>query len=404
MVASDSSDLRVDVFDRGHDPHRVCIFTQDVRFVGGTKIFARLAGPEQYLVYEMSFAADRDLAMVLPLPVAQAAGERALRFVDLAGYPTFFEDLDQAFPTAVAHGGLGEAAATLPVQRVGAFDASFVPTPADFARLDPSFRLRPDLWQAMPGYADFGFAVFRLHQDKPSVLARLGLRRRAAPEVARVHPMALAFRTRTTEELFFPTVHVHAGRFEPRAAFDHALFCQSAFAPSGWFSSSRILGAREVGKSLGVLDPAQGVFRRSLVGELANEDVRVSRPRLPPAERVPEAQHLELVLSQPITSGALAPFDNVFKNLLAREAAALERLHRGLVPGWAGRSVLRLEIDAASGAVVGLEIESGYAHPELRAALEAWARAFPVVPLPSVGRGRVELAFGLGVVPRSPVP
>jgi hypothetical protein len=38
--------------------------------------------------------------------------------------------------------------------------------------------------------------------------------------------MALDFPRRNPDELFFPTVHVHNGRFEPRATFDHLLFCQ----------------------------------------------------------------------------------------------------------------------------------------------------------------------------------
>ncbi|MFO0567465.1 MAG: hypothetical protein U0263_17540 [Polyangiaceae bacterium] len=382
----------------------MCIFTGEVRYVGGTKIFARLAGPEQYLVYQMAFAADRELAMVLPLPVAPGMGESAVRFIDLAGYPSFFDDLAHTFPVALAFGGGGDVPAALPVHRVGEFDASFVPSGLDFGRLDARFRLRPELWQALPGYSDFGFAVFKLRHEKPSWLSSLGFGASRQPEVSRVHPMALAFRTRSPHELFFPTVHVHAGRFEARAGFDHELFCQSEFSPTGWFASSRSIGAYEVAKSSGVLDSVGGVFRLSLVGEFENHDVRVSRPRVPPAERVPDTQHLDLVFSQPVVSGALAPFDNVFRNLLAREVAELEKIHRSMVSGWSGRSLLRLELDAATGVLLGLEVESGYPHAELRSALEEWARAFRVPPLPSEGRGRVELSFGLGIVPRSPVP
>src|SRR5262249_49518570 len=40
------------------------------------------------------------------------------------------------------------------------------------------------------------------------------------------HPIALEFPRRNPDELFFPTVHVHNGRFEPRANFHHLLFCQ----------------------------------------------------------------------------------------------------------------------------------------------------------------------------------
>ena len=49
----------------------MCMFTRPVVSVADTRIFARLTGNgTQLLVYEMSYAAAGDLAMVLPLPVA----------------------------------------------------------------------------------------------------------------------------------------------------------------------------------------------------------------------------------------------------------------------------------------------------------------------------------------------
>ena len=67
------------------------------------------------------------------------------------------------------------------------------------------------MWQALPDYDDWGFAVFKL---------------RPMSRRTNVHPMALDFPRRNPDELFFPTVHVHNGRFEPRATFDHLPFCQ----------------------------------------------------------------------------------------------------------------------------------------------------------------------------------
>ena len=55
----------------------MCCFSQPVISVSATNIFARLA-PEgrQYLVYSMFLQATKDLAMILPLPVRQPAGEK----------------------------------------------------------------------------------------------------------------------------------------------------------------------------------------------------------------------------------------------------------------------------------------------------------------------------------------
>ena len=41
-----------------------------------------------------------------------------------------------------------------------------------------------------------------------------------------MHPMAFDFPTRFTDRLFFPTFHVHHGKFEEKARYDHTLYCQ----------------------------------------------------------------------------------------------------------------------------------------------------------------------------------
>src|SRR5690606_29302944 len=65
--------------------------------VSHTRIFARIEGEEQILVYSMSLSAASEVAMVLPLPVKPGVGEGALRFVSLEKYPSFFEDMASGF-------------------------------------------------------------------------------------------------------------------------------------------------------------------------------------------------------------------------------------------------------------------------------------------------------------------
>jgi hypothetical protein len=117
--------------------------------------------------------------------------------------------------TPVSAGSLGSLSAGAPPLRVvdvGYFDASFVPTIRDFERLDERFRLPHNVWDQLPGYRDYGFAVFKL-------------KRGVQPQ--RVHPMAFSFPRRRTDLLFFPTVHVHDGTVHPEVRFDHELYCQS---------------------------------------------------------------------------------------------------------------------------------------------------------------------------------
>jgi len=194
------------------------IFSGSIRGVNGTSIFARGAEADrQILVYSMSLSTSVDVAMVLPLPVPARAGEDAIRFIDLSTYPEFFRRLDRAFtPLFVAFSmSASLETRTLAVHEVGTFQASFVPSRADFSRLDQRFRLSDDVWKALPRYDDWGFAVFRF---------------RRSSGVLHVHPMALEFPRRDPEQLFFPLVHLHDGRVDEWADLDHRLYCQDVSA------------------------------------------------------------------------------------------------------------------------------------------------------------------------------
>jgi hypothetical protein len=254
----------------------MCIFTTTVRHVSSTRILARIEGGAQLLAYQMLFESLGDTAMVLPLPVATGAGEQALRFIDLEAFPQLFDYLDLLFPEADAVVCSRPASATLAVHDVGAFEASFVPTAADFARLDPRFRLPDSVWGALPGYADFGFAVFKLRTPR-SLLGRLGLKK---PAPGKAHPMAFSFQSRHQDRLFFPTVHVHDGAVHATAAFDHQLYCQpgakDAGGELGWRASQLDPGTQVsfAGAQGLVLDGAR-VLRARLEGELPNQDIYV---------------------------------------------------------------------------------------------------------------------------------
>ena len=227
----------------------MCIFSGRVSSVGATRIFARFVAPGvQALVYEMRVAAPDDVAMVLPVP---AVGEA--RFVSLEAYPDLFDDLDAAFPQYLAFGVPQPAA--LPVQDVGAYQASFVPSPADFARLDPRFRLPDAVIASVPAYADWSFCVFQL---------------RASARPAQVHPMAFTFPTRRPDALFFPTLHVHDGALHPTARFDHTLYSQGVASAD---EASEAVGATvDAVRAAGLVDPAAPAHRRRLVGISDNRD------------------------------------------------------------------------------------------------------------------------------------
>lgn len=248
----------------------MCIFTGAVRKVEGTQIFGRCDGDQQLLAYAMKMESDAAVAMVLPIPVAAAASDDAVRFIDMSGCPQFFVELEQLFPPSFggygAPQGFGPAPrpATLKVHDVGSFVASFVPRVADFERLDPQFRLPATVWAALPQLADYGFAVFQL-----------------APGRRAVHPMAFSFPTRHVGSVCFPCVHVHDQAVHPTAAFDHTLYCQTrepGVVPGGaetWSPSIWAPSEAQRTTSRGLLTGAP-VHRLELSGELPNADVVAS--------------------------------------------------------------------------------------------------------------------------------
>jgi hypothetical protein len=248
----------------------MCCFSRPVQKVADTNIFARSSRDgRQFLVYSMTLSAKEDLAMILPIPVPENAPEDAVRFINLEKYPNFFDDMRAGFPEplppAAALGGRGRTlkAEPLPVVDVGSFEASFVPTVADFKRLDERFRLPADVWDKLPAYKHYGFAVFKLKKG-----------------AKKIHPMAFEFPRAVPETLFFPTVHIHDGKVHPKANFDHALYCQLGEQERPqmlhWRESPQ--PARNFIKTdlaKGIITPDAHCYQRKLRGSLRNTDTLV---------------------------------------------------------------------------------------------------------------------------------
>ena len=242
----------------------MCCFSGPVLAVSHTSIFARDGGDgRQYLAYSMHLNAATEVAMVLPLPVPAQSPEDAVSFIDLSGYPELFADLFatmgfEAVTPVPARPAEATAAATLAVQQVGSFEASFVPTLADFSRLDERFRLPAGTWEKLPAYRDFGFAVFKLKAGEQSV-----------------HPMALRFPRADATTLFFPTVHIHDGTVHEQAGFDHFLYAQMGerLGAEDWSESpGHANGHVDIKRAAGIVAGDQHLYCRQLRGMLPNQD------------------------------------------------------------------------------------------------------------------------------------
>jgi len=249
----------------------MCCFTGNVESVSSTKIFARPAKEgRQFVVYHMLYRAKEALAMVLPLPTSAKPADDAVKFINLEDYDQFFSRLEDGFPKpgakndrpAVAAGAVPPPKA-IPVVEVGSFEASFVPSVGDFSRLDKRFRLPDGVWDKLPAYKDFGFAVFKLKAGQP-----------------KVHPLAFEFPRARPERIFFPTVHIHDGEVHAEAEFDHVLYLQPGAAdsrvPRDWEESTQPAGLfMDLKKSQGLLAGDLHVYRRRMRGKLQNADTLV---------------------------------------------------------------------------------------------------------------------------------
>jgi len=246
----------------------MCCFSGRVEHVSRTKIFARaLADGRQALAYEMAYGASEPVAMVLPIPTPPSPAEDAVHFVDLSKHADFFERVQRAFPVPAARSfgpplQGGRQFLSLAVHDVGDFEASFVPTASDFARLHARFRLPEQVWASMPEQRTYGFVVAKL---------------KAAPgEGKSIHPLAFTF-PRRDARLFFPTVHVHDGAFHETADFAHALYAQGlAQGTPGWwggFASGKQVMDETLGA--GLVDADATLWSRSITGTQPNTDVWV---------------------------------------------------------------------------------------------------------------------------------
>jgi len=233
-------------------------------------------GKIQHLVYSMNVGAAeaKEVAMILPLPVPISCSEDAVNFVNLDGYPNFFEHLAQGFvPQTLSKSRSRSKASTLKVHDVGAYVASFVPAVKDFERLHEGFRLSADVWAQLQEYRDWGFAVFQLKLS----FGKLGMFGSPRSDTNNFHPMALTFPNRHPEQLYFPTKHVHDGTVPKQCIFDHVLYSQPEQDIPDWSKSNGEAKLfANISLSRGILDADKHVFRRKMMGTFENGDVIVS--------------------------------------------------------------------------------------------------------------------------------
>lgn len=248
----------------------MCIFSGSVHDVSNTKIFCRLQGERQFLVYSMDVAPVDKVAMILPLPTSEQK-EDAVEFINLKDHADLFDDLDKPFVMQARSMSrmLGsKSEGVLKVHEVGDFVASFTPAKKDFARLSKRFQLPENVWKKLPQYADFGYVVFQLAEKKLSLSGSGQFLNNISKHY---HPMGFSFPTRYPKMLFFPTVHVHDGNVPNEEHFDHSLYFQGDFP--NFSMQKSLLPAKDYVKNTVVVDPEALIHKHSIHGNMPNKDI-----------------------------------------------------------------------------------------------------------------------------------
>lgn len=240
----------------------MCIFTEDVELVEDTRIFARQEMKRQVIVYDMYLETAIETAMVLPILVSNSSGKDVIEFIDLSNYPDFFDEVERLFPQcASASIGENQSEQTIEVQEVRAYEASFVPSPADFKFLDPRFSLNSSFFEKIPEYSNYGFVVFKLKPGK-----------------MKVHPMAFWFPKESSDKLFFPTKHMHDGAVHKTEEFSHTLYFQGETVNNSDLEELNAIDCTNdlstiSKKSFGILSKNHNINKQLVYGKQKNSDI-----------------------------------------------------------------------------------------------------------------------------------
>lgn len=178
----------------------MCIFAFSVEKVTNTRI-AVVALPDgrQLTVYENSVFTTGSNCMILPIPSGTD-----ITLIDLSSHKRFWENCEAFFPrnsNSFGAAGWGFAggfsdSTTLPVEHVGGYKCTIVPSIADINRVHPQFKLPSNVQELLSAN----------YKDKFSFLVCLFEKRVSG------HPIAYLSSCLPDGTLFIPTRHEHGGR------------------------------------------------------------------------------------------------------------------------------------------------------------------------------------------------
>ncbi len=197
----------------------MCIILTHVESVSNTQIYISSSKDRtrQIVIYTNKVDSPLENAMILPVP-----NPLSVELLNFSHYKDIFEDcnkcfrfLDDSYNDSHNTRALYASASLpsrppLPVYTVGSYQASIVPSFADFDRLNLKIlRVNPEVFKLLKDTYDssFGFIVCQLRTGSHQY-----------------HPFAYTHDIHSSRLLFTPTLHYHLGESSVTADWDHIIY------------------------------------------------------------------------------------------------------------------------------------------------------------------------------------
>lgn len=210
----------------------------------------------QLTVYQNSADTEIKNAMILPVPTTNG-----LELVDMTSYKDIFSKLSKYFPTLSRSIYKGfelnsSDCDTLKIHKVGSYQASIVDSLNDFARVDSSFRLNPNVKEILAThYPTFGFIVCQLVEGENDY-----------------EPFAYTHHI-IDGKVFTPTRHYHGdGPPEKISDWDHEIYTVGCIAPNAQIATKTSHEISQLCNYTGISTNDTILSKIKIIGQHTNYD------------------------------------------------------------------------------------------------------------------------------------
>lgn len=241
-----------------------------VQTIYRTRIFARgRSDGKQLLAFSMAYRATSESLLAIPLATPPDVPQEAVTLISLPKAGDLFAHLARGQPDQLLPDAASSAIDALPM--LPAREPMFVPNLSILMQLIGHLPLPAGISNDLQAYAANAFALVTLPAGD-----------------AWVHPFALEFARRRSDQLRFPSGILKGAMFDLDVGYTCELYAQSRVSLTGWEASGesgpggriRLAGQfLDTRQSRNVIDPMRPVFHKLLYADSTQRDTVVYEQR-----------------------------------------------------------------------------------------------------------------------------